>query len=267
MSDKKVFLNRRGFLQLSGLGLAAAVLAGCAPQAKAPVAEADYYTARQDQLLQAFDDNAPFWQLELLRRYPAAEVSLLLGEVRRAYAALIPQLPYLGGDQNLLTENLVQSAWCLAAYRALQARGCALAEAGQVIYGAASAMMCAYPRGVNRLVGLLQTSRSIKDGLRQAAAESQRRRYAGDWVFTFVEGDGQAFDWGLDYTECGICKFYRAQGAYELVPYLCVLDFPSSQATDAGLVRTTTLGMGGARCDFRYNYGGPTQPIFPPGLP
>jgi hypothetical protein len=81
-----------------------------------------------------------------------------------------------------------------------------------------------------------------------------------------VEGNGQDFDWGVDYTECGICKFYQAQGAYELVPYLCALDFPSSEAADAGLVRTTTLGTGGLRCDFRYKYGRATLPVFPPGL-
>ncbi len=33
-----------------------------------------------------------------------------------------------------------------------------------------------------------------------------------------------AFDYGLDVTECGIVRFYHAQDADELAPYMCLSD-------------------------------------------
>ena len=80
-----------------------------------------------------------------------------------------------------------------------------------------------------------------------------------DWVLTFVEGDGNTFDFGVDYIECGLCKYTHAQGADELTQYLCLGDFPASRVYDTGLVRTMTLACGGPRCDFRFKRGRPIE--------
>jgi hypothetical protein len=74
-------------------------------------------------------------------------------------------------------------------------------------------------------------------------------------VCTFVEGDGEAFDYGLDVTECGICKFYRAHGAGGLAPYMCLSDYVVSRAFGRGLVRYKTIAEGAEVCDFRYKQG------------
>ena len=91
--------------------------------------------------------------------------------------------------------------------------------------------------------------------MRKAASKSQERAHPADWVFSFVEGDGEEFDWGIDFTECRIVKFFRAQGAGELAPYLCLGDFPISDAFGTGLIRNTTIAEGGDRCDFRFKRG------------
>jgi hypothetical protein len=78
-------------------------------------------------------------------------------------------------------------------------------------------------------------------------------------VYTFVEGDGQTFDHGVDYLECATCKFLEKQGAPELGPYLCVSDLLYSEMLDWGLIRTKTLAEGAEKCDFqerRANAGG-----------
>jgi hypothetical protein len=101
---------------------------------------------------------------------------------------------------------------------------------------------------------------------RRAALESQKRLYPENWVFNFVEGAGQNFDWGIDYTECGIVKFFQAQSADELAPYMCLADYPMSKAFGMGLVRTTTLAGGAAKCDFRFKRGRETQDGWPPSF-
>jgi hypothetical protein len=95
------------------------------------------------------------------------------------------------------------------------------------------------------------TRRTLRRAHRNAL-ESQKRQYPGDWVCTVVGGDGEAYDWGIDQVECGICKFFADRDAEEFVPYMCALDFIASDYFGWGLVRTTTLAEGGERCDFRF---------------
>jgi hypothetical protein len=68
-------------------------------------------------------------------------------------------------------------------------------------------------------------------------------------------GDGKKFDYGCDHKECGIVKFFHKQGADELTPYMCKLDFLYSDALDEGLVRTSTIAGGGTVCNFRFKRG------------
>jgi hypothetical protein len=101
--------------------------------------------------------------------------------------------------------------------------------------------------------GLGQTA--IKRMLKRAAAASQRREYPEGFVFHFVEGKGEAVDFGIDYTECAIVKFFKAQGADEFTRYVCLFDYPHSRLSGTGLVRTMTLAEGAEKCDFRFRIG------------
>jgi len=85
--------------------------------------------------------------------------------------------------------------------------------------------------------------------------ESQQRRYPQDFVFSYIQGDGKEFDFGIDYTECAIVNFFRAQGADEFTRYVCLYDFLNSQLTGTGLIRTKTLAEGADKCDFRFKIG------------
>jgi hypothetical protein len=93
---------------------------------------------------------------------------------------------------------------------------------------------------------------------------TQQRRYAGDWLNEIVDGDGRTFDWGIDITECGLVTFLHAQGADDLTPYLCDLDYVMAEAAGVGLTRTKTLAWGCDRCDFRWKIPGETIATWPP---
>lgn len=79
-----------------------------------------------------------------------------------------------------------------------------------------------------------------------------------------VEGDGQTFDWGADYIECGIVKFIHSQGADELTPWLCRVDYATFGALGIGFKRTMTLAEGYEKCDFRFKKGFETPSGWPP---
>ena len=69
--------------------------------------------------------------------------------------------------------------------------------------------------------------------LKYLASESKNHIYSGDFVFEFVEGED--FDFGLDFEECAICKFFQSKGADEFVPYMCATDIPESKYGGLGL--------------------------------
>ena len=190
----------------------------------------------------------------LARRYGDTLAGTSHRDIWQEYQSLLPEVPYIGGDQNLNSGNLLASAYCLAEYRVLKARGLTTEEVGQIIYEGYEAASDV-PAWLGVAVGRLQHGKKSQERWRAQAEQSQKRQYPGDWVFTFVQGGGQEFDYGLDFAECGICKFYHDQGADDLTPYLCLMDGVVSEAFGYGLVRYKTLAEGADVCDFRYKTG------------
>jgi hypothetical protein len=234
-------IDRRRFLKLSAAAAGIAVVGGGVGYAllRDPDPLADVY-ASTETVLDA--------------RFGPGQGAMLVQGIRREYERLLPEVPHIGGEENIFTEWLTYGVYYLAVYRALGHLGQTVEQVGRTIYDTYE-VMADRPQWLVRLVGSLKYGEAYVDRLRAAAAESQQRRYPGDWVCTFVEGDGEAFDYGLDITECGICKLYHAQGADELAPYMCLSDHVLSCAFDRGLVRYKTIAEGAPVCDFRYKQG------------
>jgi hypothetical protein len=102
------------------------------------------------------------------------------------------------------------------------------------------------------------------DRRRQRARRSQQRRYVWDYVYKFVESDGQTFDFGYNFLECATDKFFRARGAAEFTPYYCFLDYPKAQLDGLSLSRSMTLAEGHSLCDHRFREGEPLAQGWPP---
>jgi hypothetical protein len=180
----------------------------------------------------------------------------IVSEAMLEFEALIPEIPYIGGKKNRLTsEALTPAVACVALYRALKKRGKTVEDAGAIIDGIIQSQLDSVPKPLVYLMGRYRSSTLYVNKLKKQAARSQERRYPGDWVFSIIDGDGEEFDYGIDFTECGICKFFPAHEAEELIPYMCAVDFPVSKALKTGLVRTTTLAEGADKCNFRFKRG------------
>jgi plasmid stabilization system protein ParE len=191
----------------------------------------------------------------LTERFGPSEAAVMRQEMREAFRALLPQVPGIGGRHNPFTSTLTQSAVALAVYRVVLRHGGDAQDAGEVSYRYIQAMIGRIPRPLRaRLLG------HRRGHLEKLARRSQQRRYPGDWVGQVIDGEGQPFDW----TECGVDKFMRAQGAEELTPYLCALDYVVAEAAGEGLTRTKTLSWGCDRCDFRFTHPGTTTATWPP---
>ena len=68
----------------------------------------------------------------------------------------------------------------------------------------------------------------------------------------FVDGDGKNFNWGINFHECAVHKFYKKHGGGELLPYVCMSDYAVYEHfTNVEFRRTQILAKGAKYCDFR----------------
>ncbi|GAP13291.1 L-2-amino-thiazoline-4-carboxylic acid hydrolase [Longilinea arvoryzae] len=223
------------------------------------------YLERRPRLLREFDRGARLIQPVLAHYFPAEASENLAIQARREYADLIPQLPDLGGKEPF-TRFLISTAELLAVYRTVTARDLSLAQTGELVFEIGRAYLKAYPAYMTRWLGFMSFTPFYLNRLRKRAVESHERRYPDGYVFDYIPGDGATFDYGVDYLECGSCKFLARQGASEFAPYICPSDILYSKALGWGLVRTMTLAEGAPKCDFRFKRGGPTRVAVPESL-
>jgi hypothetical protein len=237
----KTKINRRSFLKLSAATAGVAILGGGVGYAllRDPDPLADFYASTEKVLC---------------ARFGQSQARRLVQDICQEYEALALDAPYIGGEENVFTEWLTYGVYYLAVYRVLASQDQSVEQVGHIIYETYEAM-ADRPQWMIDLVGGFKYGKGYVERLRAAAAVSQERRYPEDWVCTFVEGDGETFDYGLDVTECGICKFYHAHGADELAPYMCLSDYVVGRAFGRGLVRYKTIAEGAEVCDFRYKQG------------
>ena len=200
----------------------------------------------------------------LVDRYGGEAAAQMRQEMLDEYRRLIPEVPYIGGRRNFNSDALGFGAWALAAYRVVVGHGGSVEDVGELLHRMMRAELERYPEVLRHWMGRHRFGRLRQRKLARAARRSQARRYPGDWVFERVEGDGETFDFGVDYTECGIVKLLRAQGGDELGPYLCDIDYVMFEAMGIGLRRTKTLAWGCDRCDFRVSKHGVTTAAWPP---
>lgn len=196
----------------------------------------------------------------LVEWYGERQARVMREEMLAEYERLLPEVPYIGGRRTMFSEFLFGAARALAIYRVIVRHGGSLEDAGEMMHRRNRAATTRLPRWVRHRIVLPLLVRRMTT----AARRSQQRRYPGDWVCETVDGDGQSFDFGMDVTECGDVKFLRAQGAEELCPYICDLDYVLFESLGAGLTRTKTLAWGCDRCDFRVTKSGHTTAVWPP---
>ena len=199
----------------------------------------------------------------LTERFGAPTARLIRREMLQEYRALVPGLPDLGGRSNPESMSMFLAPWALALYRVVRRHGGSLEDAGEAIHYAIQTLYGRIPRRLRLAMGRSSTKEKAALKARWFAEHD----YPDNWVYEFVDGAGQPFDFGLDATQCAIVNYLHSQSADELTPYLCDLDYVVFEAMGLGLTRTKTLAWGCDRCDFRVTNPGTTTSTWPPRLP
>jgi hypothetical protein len=224
-----------------------------------------YYLDRKKKYLKDFHRILKPGRTVLAAYFDPEEVPLLVAETRKQFEDLLPQVPYVGGEKPF-TDFLIFTAMGLALYRVFSAHGKTLEQTAEILYEIEKAFLQSTPKFLVRFFAQDYFSQRYLERVRQRAVESQERLYPENYVFAFIEGDGVNFDYGIDYLECGACKFLESQGAFELARFFCPVDILYSETLGWGLSRTQTIAEGAETCDFRFKRGGPTNVDVPDEL-
>ena len=176
----------------------------------------------------------------------------IAAEAHQEFEQLIPQIPYIGGKQNPLTDTLEQMTSLLALYRVLTDRGIAVEEIGKLVQEIATAQIERFPGLARQMIGRLHMTHFWRRRTQRLAAESQKRQYVDNFVYEVIEGSGEPFEWGVNYLECGVVKFFHQQAADEFTPYMCLIDNLMFPAMGVELQRSGTIANGCTHCDFRF---------------
>jgi hypothetical protein len=253
-------ITRREFIRLTAAA-GCICMAGCGSQSsKTGGAATAGYDARK--LMDDFNDWLVVSGSAVVDLLGSERGSIALDSIRTDFEGIIPGIPWIGGDSNPNTFNLLGSAYSMALIKPLQAQRVPARDIGHTIYLMAQSSFRADSAKLQRQGAQMLTAQTIAY-MREGAQWSQKRVYEADFVFDFVEPkDGSVY--GINMIECAIQKFYRQQNQDEYVRYNCLVDYPLYQTMNVHLDRSGTLGNGADNCDFRYLPTGSTPDGWPP---
>ena len=115
------------------------------------------------------------------------------------------------------------------------------------------AQLMTVPEDERLAAGRQFMSAQNRERVREQAQLSHGERYAGDFVYDYVEpGPADDFEFGINYRACGFCRFAERHGDRAILPNICGLDFAAYDARGIKLERTQTLAGGASDCNFRF---------------
>lgn len=220
---------------------------------------AGYYSARKEKLLKDFDSTSTLMEALLVARYGKEFTGTLQKEARQEYEKLIPEIPFIKGSRaRLLNSFLLITAQELAVYKAMKRYGKPPGEAWELCHEALRLRLVEIPQWKRSLLRRFMFSRLVRKIVGKRARQQEKVRF-GDFEVEYVISEGDEFDFGVNYLQCGNYTFVKTHGGEEFAPYVCMSDIALSEAMGWDLIRTQTLADGCPHCDFRFKKGAATQ--------
>ena len=212
----------------------------------------DYYLKQKYKLVKNHQKMMSIGKPLMQERYGTELAETAVSQSITEFEKLLPEIPYIGGSANHMTDTIVQMTSLLALYRVLKQHSKPVEEIGDLFYEMTQAHVKRFPQFLRHLIGKFYLSRWNFKRMKKKAAVSQQRQYPGDFVIELVPTQKGNTLQGINYLECGVVKFFAQQGAAELTPHMCRIDYLLFPAMGIQLKRTGTIAQGCTHCDFRF---------------
>jgi hypothetical protein len=189
-----------------------------------------YYLKNKNKIIKKFNSLVKVAKEIVSTNYDRDQVEDIAKQAYSEFEDLLSRLPYVGGDKSPFTSLMIQSALTAVFYKACKSLQLSPYEVGKLIYEIAECDA--------------QSISSFKKFI--------KGDYLENWMGNFIEGDGETFDYGFNFIECGWLKLVEKEGIRDSAPYACLCDYARMRAIGIGFKRTETIAAGAEICDFRF---------------
>jgi hypothetical protein len=182
------------------------------------------------------------------------DVAPVKREIMAEFETVLTQMPYVGGAESRMTDFFMRLLGFMAVGRVLRRHGVPSPAIREIAVESLKAQLLLEPEEKRLAAGRQFMSPENRAAIRAQAALSQKQTFAEDFGYDVVEpGPGDAFDFGVNYRQCGFCKFADKYGDREILPSVCAIDFVAYETRGIHLERTQTIAGGASHCNFRFS--------------
>ena len=229
--------------------------------------KADFYIKRKSKLLALFQEDLKTTKQLFLEKFDEAKLNSLFNDILKEYENILPKAQYIGGNKNPFTQFLTGAVGVFSIIRVLENEGLPYHEIGEFAFRFNETLNEKREENLNK-VGQSHADQIFTGDymqfMKDFAKKSQKRTFPGDWVLEFIDGEGEPFTYGFNFTQCGSNELAKKLGMQKYMPFICLADFAEATTGGFGFTRTQTLGYGAPICDHRYIEGGTTPRAWPP---
>jgi hypothetical protein len=217
-----------------------------------------FYESHREAMEAAMRHRLDLAEAMLRERGHLSNLDEIRQQVMDEFETVLTQMPYVGGAASRMSDFFMRLMGFMAISRVLRRHGVPLPVIGDIERETFKAQLLTVPEAERLASGQQFMSPENQALLREQAATSttasHRSEFPDDFVYDFVEpGPGDSFEFGIDYTACGFCKFAGQHGDKDILPNICGLDFVAYAARGIRLERTQTLAGGASHCNFRFS--------------
>lgn len=188
-------------------------------------------------------------RLYLAENYGNSFASEIVKDSKKEFQEIIMSMPFIGGDQNPFSRELIFYTQWLAVYRTLKKYGKSMEEIADILNN----IHLLYVGDISEEKAGEMVEKWFSETRAKFRMFSQEQ---STWKWKYIEGDRSEFDFGIDVFECGLLNFFKVFNAEELVPVVCMADLIWNDVVDLGLKRTEMIGCGDKVCNFRWKKEG-----------
>lgn len=186
-----------------------------------------------------------------------------LNRFKQILAEEIKDAPKLDVDNGSLATYIKLGVMVMAMVQLYKEIGLGEYEIGEFIYETANEYYRLSPIKKWFQCQLFFSPLNVKQILKRQALSEQRENGINGFKIKYVDGRNQN-EFGVDYLKCGICDYFARKNLFEYVKYCCLVDYAIMKNMGISFSRTTTLGNGGEKCDFRFAKEGNLEEGWPP---
>ena len=192
-----------------------------------------------------------------LRYYYPDEATVLINSLHSTYTALKPDISFAKKSSNPLDKRMDIAASFLVLAKVLDEKGAGFEKIREISLFIATdyvqpktwlgARMKRWPvKFIRTRLGAMLTQYLKKKVAKAAHPDGFAADLITDKAATFGLG------YGVDITECGICKLFEKHHYKKYSSILCEVDHITTSLAGLEMVRTGTIANGAKICDFRY---------------